>query len=212
MKLPLAARLSAGAAIATLALTPVARAQEGPASATPAGQLLPQGPGEARVHVTSDTPRVVLARFDFLGAGPRGGYYEVSRVCRAPCDATVPLDDQSYRVLGPHIAPSPLFSIPPEGGDVDVSVRAGSARGYAAGIVLTTLGAAYTPTGGGLLVAGETTRSATTTRALVPLGTIFLATGIVALAVGLPLWLGNRTHVDVRSRALAALGPGGMTF
>ena len=78
--------------------------------------------------------------------------------------------------------------------------------------MLTVLGAAYAPTGGGLLVAREATLESSQTRALVPVGTAFLATGLVALAVGLPLWLSNRTHVDVRSRAIASLGPGGVAF
>jgi hypothetical protein len=204
--------LAALAAIATLALAPDTRAQEGPTGAQPAGQSLPQGTGEARVHVTSDTPHVVLARFDFLGAGPRQGFYSVSRVCTAPCVASVPLGDWSFRAVGPRIAPSPTFFIPEGATDVDVSVRAGSWRSYVAGVVLTTLGAAYTPTGGGLLVAREATLSSSETRSLAPIGAVFLGAGVVGLAVGLPLWIGNRTHVDVRSRAAVAVGPGGLTF
>jgi hypothetical protein len=196
-----------------------ARAQDGPA---PTGSPGPSGPpsvpaaGNVVLHVTSDRPGAVLAQFDFLGSGPRYGYYDVTRICTAPCDAHVSSGDMSYRIVGPRMTPSPSFSVAPETGELDVHVHVGSWGAYAAGLALAATGAAYTACGGGFLIAREATLSSSTTERLVPLGAVFLSAGVVGLAVGVPLLVMNRTRLDLRSRALGQgtvrFGPAGLTF
>jgi hypothetical protein len=188
------------------ALAVDADAQERPATVEPP-RLSDAAPNSSVVvQVTSDTPETTLARFDYLGSGPRGGFYEVSRICTAPCSATVP-DTGQYRVVGPRMTPSSAFTLPCSRDPVDVGVHAGSWRQYAAGLTFSILGAAYAPTGAVFLATSEDPRVRSS---FLPLGATFLSVGVAALAVGLPLWLGNRTRVDVQ-RAIA-LGPSGLVF
>jgi hypothetical protein len=65
------------------------------------------------------------------------------------------------------------------------------------------------------LLAGQAAFGDERSHALVPLGGAFLGLGVLALAVGLPLWLGNRTVVTLSeggeakmARAAAADAPG----
>jgi hypothetical protein len=193
-----------------------ADAQERPAVTEGPG---PSGaPAPARstvVQITGDARASILARFDYLGSGPKGGYYSVTRVCGAPCGVGVPDDGSTYRVLGPGLTPSAAFTLPSGAPRVDVDVRRGSWGRHAAGLVLTVIGGAYTSTGAGFVIA----RDAGAPAPLMPIGTVFLAVGATALAVGLPLWLTGRTHIDVRpggksesAWSQVTLAPNGLFF
>jgi hypothetical protein len=215
-------RLTHGfAAAAALAASPVvlssnAAAQERPALTDGPGP--PGVPGPSRgtvVQITGGARTTVLARFDYLGSGPKGGYYSVTRVCGAPCGVSVPDDGSTYRLLGPGLTPSAAFTLPSGAPHVDVDVRRGAWARYASGLVLTIIGGAYTSTGAGFVLA----RDAGGPPPLMPVGTVFLAVGATALAVGLPLWLTGRTHIDVRARdtrpgawSQVSLAPNGLSF
>jgi len=196
-------------------LLPSARADDGPVAPGGNGQTTPATPptpSPSHVAVESDRPGTRLVAFDFLGSGLRGGYYQVAPICTAPCAADL-VPSGTFRIIGPGLTPSALFQIPPSP-EVDLRVHTGSWGASATGMVLTILGAAYVPVGGGLL-AGQAAFGDERSPALVPLGGAFLGLGVLALAVGLPLWLGNRTVVTLSeggeakmARAAAADAPG----
>jgi hypothetical protein len=167
-----------------------ARAQDRLAETGATGHtaLSPQVP----ISLESDRPGTRLVRFEFLGSGPRLGFYQVDPVCTAPCTAAV-LAGDTYRIIGPGITPSPTFQLS-AGRETDLHVRTGSWGAHAAGMVFSILGATYVPVGAGMLV-GQDAFGDSRSRALVPIGGTFLAVGLVALAVGLPLWLGSETRV-----------------
>lgn len=58
-----------------------------------------------------------------------------------------------------------------------------------AGVVLSILGAVYVPVGGAMVGLGQSQA-----RALIPVGGVLLGAGVLALAVGLPLWLRSRVR------------------
>jgi hypothetical protein len=182
------------AASITFALSPgVARADDRPAATDENGQSVLARP--LKLTLESDRPGTRLAKFDFLGSGARHGFYDVEAICTAPCTANV-LPASSYRVVAPGMTPSSVFQLQPNH-DVDVRVRGGSWARNVAGTLLSVLGAVYVPVGAGL-IGGQEAFGDSRSGALVPVGATFVGIGIVALAVGLPLWLGSRTHVTIQ--------------
>jgi hypothetical protein len=159
----------------------------------------------------SDYPRTRLVRVEFLGSGPRHGFYGVESICLVPCRAEL-TPGVSYRFVAPGMTPSPLFALsdaPEEG----LEVRGGSWARYVTGVVLTVLGTVYIPVGTGLVV-GQEAVGTDKSRALLPLGGTLLGIGVVSLAIGIPLWLGNRTTITRGSASGSgiALTPLGLTF
>jgi hypothetical protein len=178
---------------------PAARAEDRPAAGAATGQSVLTKP--LRLTLGSDRPETRIVKFELLGSGIGRGYYAITPVCTAPCAADV-APESPYRIVGAGMTPSPVFRLAP-GHDVDVDVRGGSWRAHAAGTVLSLLGAVYVPVGAAMIGAQEAFGDENS-RALLPVGATFIAVGLTVLMVGLPLWLGSRTHLSIRAAAAPA--------
>ncbi len=177
-------------------------AQNGPADRAVDGQ---NGAASPQVPIVAEADRegTRLTRFDFLGSGPHHGFYEVEPVCTVPCRAFL-APGVSYRFIAPGMTPSAPFALSGTS-EADVKVHGGSWAPYVTGVVLTILGAVYVPVGGGLLV-GQEAFGDDKSRALAPVGATLLGVGLVSLAVGLPLWLSNRTSITIQQNGEVKTG------
>jgi hypothetical protein len=179
-----------------------ALAQEGPADRAADGQ---NGATPRQVPVVAEADRegTRLTRFDFLGSGPHHGFYEGEPVCTVPCRAFLS-PGVSYRFVAPGMTPSGSFELSGTS-EADVRVHGGSWAPYVTGVVLTILGAVYLPVGGGLFV-GQEAFGNDKSRALAPVGATLLGVGLVSLAVGIPLWLSNRTSITIQQNGEVKTG------
>jgi hypothetical protein len=199
-------------AAAQLVLLPASRAQNAPAPGEPEvntqgnnvappppmpGPPAPPGPPGPPpaygygpiVTVRSDHPR---ARLQVQGP------LKWQDVCVAPCN--VPVNPQgTYRIGGGTIRPSEGFNMPRPAGQVVVEAQTGSTIKHwvGFGLVLGGIGAAV---GGTLVYAGAPTANdsiSTTDRdAAHAVGIVYLVTGLILLAIGVPLSMSS-TSVDV---------------
>jgi len=121
-------------------------------------------------------------------------------VCTAPCEQ--PVDPRGlYRVGGGTIKASPSFQLPRSSGAVDVHASVGSVIKYWVGVAIAANGLAALAFGG-LLVASTddstSTLNATNRDSQHATGVAYLVLGAICMVVGLPLWLGNNTTVEVQ--------------
>jgi hypothetical protein len=184
-----------------LAFFPVrAHADERPDGETGARQTVPGR--TLTVKLESDRTGTRLTTFELLGSGGHQGYYALDPICTAPCTATVS-PAVPYRLVAPGMTPSSVFRLEPDR-DADLRVHGGSWRAHVAGTLLSILGIAYIPTGGAMIGMQEAFGDPKSS-GVVPVGAVMLGVGVVALAVGLPLWLGSRTRVAIDTRPRGAI-------
>jgi hypothetical protein len=195
-----------GLALAVSITSGTASAQDGPEPLVVAGHAAPKerDPLDVDVHVSANVPGVVFGRArDFAARGPRRPtfYWDVGR-CAAPCDITVSAIDGPYQAVGFLLVPSDAFGLSPQAKRIDIHIHAGYALPHLAGILLTIAGGTCTAIGAG---AGLLEVSAPTAAGDGRLRTagVFLAVGIPLLALGLPLWLTQRTRVDIVEHPLS---------
>jgi hypothetical protein len=173
----------------------------------------PPDPVAVEVHVTSTAPGEALTRYDLLGSGGRQGIRDTKRICPLPCTTVLPDDGTSYHVTGPGLVPSPIFTLPPGTPEVTVRVRPAPLAPFITGVFLSTLGMTFTPLGATFVAtgAGEEPSRSPGSGAFIGAGATFAALGVVSLAVGLPLWLSNRSKVSLE-RTTGAVTPGAIPF
>lgn len=182
-------------------------------------------PGErVLVRLEADNPHAALQQLTgqqavYEGEGTVGVVDFHRTVCKAPCGVEVQrsLAGQTltYRVGGDGVAGSDWFTLPRSSGPLDLQVKTGSAAGRAWGQVLTWSGIALAVAGGTMLAVGLATQRAAIpptpeqlafgctqcgvpgndNAAFVDGGLGAILGGVVALAVGIPLWAVNRTSV-----------------
>jgi hypothetical protein len=109
-------------------------------------------------------------------------------VCAPPCARRLPRT-ALFRVSGSRITTSATFNLPPDRPDVILRVKAGASRWYWTGVILTAFGGSLGLGGiGPPLLAGATFSTT---------GKVLAGAGAVMLAVGLPLWILNRTTIAI---------------
>lgn len=190
-----------------------------PAPPSPALTVDPSGAQApamtALVHLDTDDRRVTLMRQADPGGQPprlapdwahRAAKWEP--VCIAPCDLEVD-PNVPYRMAGAGITPSSSFLLGP--GPERLRVSAGSRSGRMAGIVFTGVGV-LTLTSGALFLAlstvfdssaypGTSQERSDLKSVYRAVGFVEIGIGVVTLAIGIPLWLSNRTTVENESGA-----------
>jgi hypothetical protein len=191
-----------------LAFVPASRAQNAPAPAAPEvntqdsnvaapppgmpGPPAPPGPPPAYgpiVTVRSDHPR---ARLQVQGP------LKWQDVCVAPCN--VPVNPQGlYRIGGGTIRPSDGFNMPRPAGQIVVEAQTGSTVKHWVGIGLA-IGGAVAAVSGALVYANAPNQdiygSTTSRDSAHVVGIVYIVTGLILLAVGLPL-SASSTSVEV---------------
>jgi hypothetical protein len=110
-------------------------------------------------------------------------------VCVPPCDRLLPRA-ALLRATGLGVVASPEFHLPADRDQVTVNVKAGSATWYWTGVVMSAFGGSFVLGGAGppLLSGGSFSLTEQ----------ILSGVGVAMLAVGLPLWILNRTTVSIR--------------
>ncbi|MEO8214815.1 MAG: hypothetical protein ABI560_16560, partial [Myxococcales bacterium] len=151
--------------------------------------LRPLGP---IVHLRADNPRARLQRLTLRWVD----------VCDTPCGQPVEPAGQ-YRVGGGTIKSSPVFQLPPGAHSVQITARTGSVVRYWIGVGLAINGAAFLAAAALFQAAPNNNNSATFDNSSMrdaqhAYAVGYLIAGIVSLAIGLPLWMGNNTTVEVR--------------
>jgi hypothetical protein len=115
--------------------------------------------------------------------------------------------------VGHDVASSGSLTLPFAPTGIDVNVHAGSWAGYVTGMAFTLVGGAFVATGTTELLIweglGEPPVVNHTAGVLLPQGIVFLSVGAVFAAVGIPLWLANRTDVKI-SQHVAVAGRSGV--
>jgi hypothetical protein len=165
-----------------------------PGPPVPPGPPGPPGPPPAYgygpiVTVRSDHPR---ARLQVQGP------LKWQDVCVAPCN--VPVNPQGlYRIGGGSIRPSEGFNMPRPAGQVVVEAQTGSTVKHWVGFGLT-IGGVVAAVSGTLVYANapsEDIYGSTTTRdSAHAVGIVYIVTGLILLAIGIPLSMSS-TSVDV---------------
>lgn len=144
------------------------------------------------VSVVSDGPEVFLETRRESSAGAADMPLDPGKwdaVCAPPCDR--PLSRAAlFRVTGLGVNPSAEFPLPADRDQVTLNVKTGSTTWYWTGILLSAFGGSFVLGGAAppLLSGG----SFSTTEQVLSIA------GVVLLAVGLPLWILNRTTVSIR--------------
>jgi hypothetical protein len=143
-----------------------------------------------RIHIESNKP-VALRR----NIGLRG-----YAVCRAPCDALVPVDPENWFELEGDFPPPGPFELDERGPEVRIELDAGSSVGEAWGVVATTMGgtaagvtAFLTPVLYALDAGEGAAFKPNVVGALV--GTHIV--GVIALAMGIPALVISQSHVEI---------------
>jgi len=169
-----------------------------PAAYPPPGQPMPpgapvQGPPPAYgpfVTVNADSPR---ARLQMMGP------LKWQDVCITPCNR--PVNPQGlYRIGGGSIRPSETFNMPRPSGRVVIDTQVGSTVKHWVGFGLI-IGGAVAAAGGALYYAGADDISANsgtgdTKTAVQTIGIVYIITGVILLAVGIPL-AASSTSVEI---------------
>jgi hypothetical protein len=132
---------------------------------------------------------------EWASSGGVGSVNHWQTVCKTPCEPLA--TPGTYRVDGPGIPSSASFDLQ---GEQRIKVSAGNSVGYVLGQVLWIGGGGAALSGAGIaaIEGGDAAR-------------VLLFGGLAAFAVGMPLWLFNRTTVQVGSSGVA-LSARGVTF
>jgi hypothetical protein len=118
-------------------------------------------------------------------------------ICAVPCG--VPVDPRAmYRIAGRTVKPSATFSIPRPAGEVYVDAHAGSLVKYWVGVGLAIGGIGAAGLGGLYLLESQSTNDSLTSDTSKGVGIVYLIVGAVLMAVGIPMWAGNGSSVDVQ--------------
>src|SRR5581483_5739642 len=138
------------------------------------------------VRLRSNNPRATLQQMQLRWRD----------VCVAPCG--VPVDPRAmYRIGGRSVKPSAPFAIPRPAGEVYVDAHAGNLVKYWVGVGLSIGGIASAGVGGlYLLSAGSS--DTTVSDVAKTYGIVYLITGAILMAIGIPMWTSNGSHADVQ--------------
>jgi len=142
------------------------------------------------VTVNADSPR---ARLQMMGP------LKWQDVCITPCNR--PVNPQGlYRIGGGSIRPSETFNMPRPSGRVVIDTQVGSTVKHWVGFGLI-IGGAVAAAGGALYYAGADDISANsgtgdTKTAVQTIGIVYIITGVILLAVGIPL-AASSTSVEI---------------
>jgi hypothetical protein len=194
-----------------LAFLPSSRAQNAPAPGEPevntqGNNVAPPAPGMPGPPAPPGPPGpppaygpIVTVRSDHPRARLQvQGPLKWQDVCIAPCN--VPVNPQGlYRIGGGTIRPSDSFNMPRPSGQIVVEAQTGSTVKHWVGIGLA-IGGGVAALSGALVYANAPSAdiygSTTSRDSAHVVGIVYIVTGIILLAVGLPL-AASSTSVDV---------------
>jgi hypothetical protein len=193
-------------------------AQDRPEFAEAPGQSLAAAADapEVEVHITSNKPGTFFGTADALEGRPMlthpdlvweaEGYAYPNAICRAPCSARVPIGDNPYRLATKFEVASRRFDLFPSTRGLDIPCALWLPCWLLPRRRLHARGATFTLTGATMLATwaalGEPTAAANNAQGtLRPVGTAVILIGLPSLAIGLPLFLTQRTKVDVVERS-----------
>lgn len=186
-----------------------------PVQALPSLTPAPGGGAPVDLQMTANRPGIMLEQLRGTSAfvrswqnrdGSTGSkvdqYQQWQPICQAPCGERID-SGGFYRIGGPGINRSRAFMLPANTPRVALTVRAGEAHRYRAGLALLVLGSAMTAVGLITVPIAEATasRSDPSARAF---GEVLrysayplLILGLGGLGGGIPLYLFNRTSVQL---------------
>ncbi len=207
--------LAAALAAASPALAdPPSSAAPAPVTASPPAAAAPGGPGWARVHIVTQSPKVTLERR--VGSLPTDpappprplyadGEPQWERVCATPCDTALALGGD-YRVAGDDVTTSSPFAL--HGPATELRVDAGSYSVRRAGVYLLVIGGVAALAGGIFLGVNALNPSATALNVGGYASIAGVAGGGALGIVGIGLVVGGGTSVrDETRRDLARVAP-----
>ena len=210
-RLPHLLALGASVSIALVSFVSTARAEEAPAPAPKAE------PGKTlTVELQSNSTRATIEKRVGTTSLPALPFSDTSfgsvshweHACVAPCD--LKLDPHyAYRVAGDGLTPSQSFALPRDKERITLSAEMGSSTARLSGMALTGVGVGSMLLGGTALALSPVFESQDTgskgfRSAVLAGGVIFLAAGVLELAMGIYLWTSNGTTVRADHGVLAA--------
>jgi hypothetical protein len=152
-----------------------------------------------RLHIDSDSPDVRVLRYGGtafgMGYGARGptsvSLTTLVDECRAPCDEVIQRSDDRFFIGGSGVTMTDAFVLADyqRKGRVDLAIKAGSDGAHTLGLMLAVFGISGVAVGLPLAAMGG--RSET----LLMTGILTSLAGAALTALGIPVWLGNRTTV-----------------
>jgi hypothetical protein len=161
-----------------------------PPPVTPA----PDGASDAWVHLAVDYDGA------WLEGRSRIDEERWRRLCAAPCDRALGVDDLDMRVVAPRMTPSNAFTVEPGTGAARLRVSGGSARAREFGLIGLAGGLPVTFAGVTLLGVGSIRSDGTERTA----GIVALSIGAAAVLAALPLLvLGSTTVKNAEGRHVA---------
>jgi hypothetical protein len=157
-------------------------------------------PNGTLVHIDADNTHARLYRMGGTAIGVVNGQSAMligyTDECSAPCDQVILRPRDYFYVAGEGIMPSSQFTLENAPAAVDLKVKTGSPGLWFTGIMLGSLGACGLLTGG--LLYGISAGSSSSGMGGLATASLFTALGgALLLAIGIPLWLGNSTDVEV---------------
>lgn len=175
-----------------------ARAPSPASSATPP-PLVPRivsSPGQAEVHVAVNRRDAWLEMRSYVDGG------DFVRVCRAPCDLTLQVEDREARVVAPGMTTSNVFRFDAGSGTAGVRVEGGSSSLRTAGVISLAAGIPIALAGMAMFALGRVHHSSGMEAA----GIAGLSLGGVGVGISLPLVVLGTTRVKNAKGSLIAVG------
>jgi len=179
----------------------------------------PTGPS-VHVVIDADRPGVTLVRVMGFGMvqaatsyGTAYGAFEQSRpVCVAPCQADVEAGGL-YRIAGEGITATSTFGLPAQpSGAVRLHIHGGSLGARIGALWLMVGGITFATTGGLLAGLGAADSTDGSNTGVIASGLVLAGLGVVALAIGIPLFIGSNTSVVTDDGMVVAKLPAGLRF
>jgi hypothetical protein len=172
------------------------------------------------VHIdfAANDPNATLVATRFIEAkqhwanGPMiGGFPRSEILCTRTCSREVD-SGWAFHVGGPGITSSKQFLLPASLGPIEVRASTGSSTAHDFGAVFTFGGVALAGMGAGLVGVHLLGRPIDADSTFRTTGLALLGSGIVFLAIGLPLYAINGTSVTTTGAKTFALTPRGIVF
>ncbi len=209
----LGAALGCGAST-TGASTPVTAPAVAAPSPSTSADPAPDSKPTVELVVDADSPRALVERRTgtdeqwqtTLGIPSYTSIEHWEQACVTPCRVRID-PHATYRVGGDGVAPSPRFQVP-QGRDsvrLHVHTRSGLARDIGVGLSVTGIAAIGLGSVG--LVAASTVSNYVTQVDIRTAAYVSIITGVVFLAIGLPLWLIEHSTVTTESGEVLGATP-----
>jgi hypothetical protein len=171
-----------------------------------------------RIDFTANDRNAELVGTRFIAVEQRGasgpvvgGFTRSEIVCTAICSREV--DRQwAFHVGGPGLTPSKQFLLPVGAGPLELRASTGSSTARDVGAIFTIAGVSLMATGAGTVGVHLLGRPIDADSTLRTMGLGLLGSGVLFLAIGLPMYAANGTSVMTFGAKPFALTPRGIVF